>query len=237
MPEAIRITTGEHRISGAWVEAAGPLAGILLLAHGAGARRDHPSMLTLAASLSEHGFRSFLFNFPYTEAGRRRPDPAPTLIQTWIDVLVWARRSPDAAGVPLLAGGRSMGGRMASLAAARHPDSFDPSGLVFFAYPLHPSGRTGKLRDAHLPGVRAPMLFLSGTRDTLAKVELMDAVTRRLGGRTRLKWIEGADHGYHVLKRSGRTDEDVREEAAGTLRAWCREMFQDRQDPGREGKS
>jgi len=225
MPEAIRIPTGAHRISGAWVEAAGPLAGILLLAHGAGARRDHPSMLSLAASLSEHGFRSFLFNFPYTESGRRVPDRTPTLVQTWIDVLAWARRSPDAAGVPLLAGGRSMGGRMASMAAARHPGDFDPSGLVFFAYPLHPPGRTDRLRDAHLPEIRVPMLFLSGTRDTMAQVDLMDAVAGRLGRRSRLRWLEGADHGYHVLKRSGRSDEDVRQEAAGELRAWCRETF------------
>jgi hypothetical protein len=175
----------------------------------------------LAGALAAAGFSVLRFNFPYSEAGRRAPDRAPALVRTWLDVFGWARTEGPGRDLPVLAGGRSMGGRMASLAAAGHPDAFAPAGLVFFAYPLHPPGRPDRLRTAHLGRIRTPMLFLSGTRDALAGVDLLQAETRKLGGRARLHRLEGADHGFHVLKRSGRTDEDIAREAADTVRAWA----------------
>jgi len=223
MGDAVRISTGKHEVSGAWVDPAGRPEAVLVLAHGAGARRDHPSMTALAAALAESNFRVFLFNFPYTEAGRRVPDPAPVLVRTWLDV--WERVGHDdrAGDVPLLAGGRSMGGRMATMAAAGHPDSFVPEGLVLFAYPLHPPGRPEKLRAAHLEAIRVPMLFLSGTRDTMVTADVREGEVKKLGERGKIHWLEGADHGFHVLKRSGRTDSEVRREAIEALGQWMRD--------------
>ena len=109
---------------------------------------------------------------------------------------------------------------MASMAASRHPDEFNPHGLVFFAYPLHAPERIDRLRVEHLGDIRTPMLFLSGTRDSMARVDLLDSEVGKLGSLARVHWIEGADHGFHVLKRSGRTDDDVRTEAAGVLAEW-----------------
>jgi hypothetical protein len=175
----------------------------------------------LAGALAGAGFSILRFNFPYSEAKRRAPDRAPVLVRTWLDVYAWARADGPGRDLPVLAGGRSMGGRMASMAAAEHPDGFDPTGLVFFAYPLHPPGRPDRLRTAHLGRIRIPMLFLSGTRDTLAGVELMEAETGRLGAGATLHRLEGADHGFHVLKRSGRTDEDILGEAVDAVRSWA----------------
>src|SRR5262249_5920861 len=145
------------------------------------------------------------------------PDIEETLIRTWIDV--WEAPLPTGTGVPRLAGGRSMGGRMASLAAAKRPEAFRPDGLVFFAYPLHPPGQPHRLRTQHLDRIQPPMLFLSGTRDNFLSVELMENAVAPLP-RATLHWLEGADHGFHVLKRSGRSDEDIVAEAVDELGAW-----------------
>ena len=219
--EVIEISTGKKTISGEWTRANSPLANVLL-AHGAGARRDHPSMEALAGALAAAGFSSFRFNFPYAEANRKLPDQTKILVRTWLDVWEWATHLPTGDGVFMLAGGRSMGGRMASMAASQHPDEFTPDGLVFFAYPLHAPGRTDRLRAEHLRSIRAPMLFLSGTRDSMARVDLLDVEIGKLGSLARVHWVEGADHGFHVLKRSGRTDDDVRTEAAGVLADWLK---------------
>jgi predicted alpha/beta-hydrolase family hydrolase len=183
-------------------------------------------MEALAGALVERGFAVLRFNFPYAEASRRVPDRQAVLVQTWLDVLAWAREQPEAAGLPLLVGGRSMGGRMASLAAADAPEGeFDPNGLILFAYPLHPPGRTDRLRREHLSAIGRPMLFISGTRDTMADVELMETAVKHLGRRARLHWLEGADHGFHVLRRSGRTDDEVRREAAEVAEDWCSDVL------------
>jgi len=218
-----RIQTGKHEVSGVWVDPTGDRKAVLILAHGAALRRDHPSMTALADALAGTGMSVFLFNFPYTERGRRVPDPAPTLVRTWLDVWEWAGRDARTSGVPILAGGRSMGGRMATLAAAQHPEAFTPAGLVLFAYPLHPPGHPEKLRVAHLGAIRVPMLFLSGTRDSMVTSDVLEGEVKKLGKRGRLHWLEGADHGFHVLKRSGRTDEQARAEAVAALEAWMTE--------------
>ena len=114
---------------------------------------------------------------------------------------------------------------MATLAAARHPDAFTPAGLVLFAYPLHPPGKPETLRVEHLGAIRTPMLFLSGTRDGMATVDLLEGEVKKLGKRGKLHWLEGADHGFHVLKRSGRTDSEVRAEAVAALGEWMRERL------------
>jgi len=174
----------------------------------------------LAVALSEAGFAVLRFNFPYTEAGRRAPDRQPVLIETWLSVLAWSRQQEETAGLALLAGGRSMGGRMASMAAALQPDRFGVEGLAFFAYPLHPPRRFDRLRAEHLSSIRIPMLFISGTRDALCDVDLMRAALQPLGDRADLVWLEGADHGFHVPRRSGRGDEDVQREAARAAENW-----------------
>lgn len=224
MTRTTMIPTGTGEVS-AVMNAVPDPAALLILAHGAGVRRDHPSVDRLARALAGSGFSVLRFNFPYSEAGRRAPDRAPVLVRTWIDVLAWARSREPGRTLPILAGGRSMGGRMASMAAADHPDVFTVTGLVFFAYPLHPPGRPDRPRTAHLDRIRVPMLFLSGTRDTLAGVELMEAVTGKLGPRATLHKLEGADHGFHVLKRSGRTDEDIVGEAVDTVRSWAEPLL------------
>jgi predicted alpha/beta-hydrolase family hydrolase len=221
MKGSIAIATGGGLVSATLDEPPKRPVALLVLAHGAGAAREHPAMHRLSLALVGAGLSVARFNFPYSEAGRKMPDRSQVLIQTWLDVFSWARSRVVEDGLPILAGGRSMGGRMASLAAAERGDSFTPSGLVFFAYPLHRAGSTGNLRMAHLRDLQIPMLFISGTRDALAEVELLEAETRKLGRRARLHRLEGADHGFHVLKRSGRTDEDMVREAGEAVRGWA----------------
>lgn len=221
------IRVGEVSVSTRVDAPRGTPAAVLLLAHGAGVSRDHPSMDRLAGALVEAGFVTARFNFPYRERGRKVPDRAPVLIETWREVFAAARAQGEWQDLPILAGGRSMGGRMASMAAAEG-EGFSPQGLIFFAYPLHPPGKPQALRVAHLSAVRTPMLFLSGTRDSMATVDLMNAETRKLGALVRLHWLEGADHGFHVLKRSGRTDEDIVKESAEVSRAWLGDILMSR---------
>lgn len=228
----LRIETGDMTVSAVWDLPKESRAGFVL-AHGAGARYDHAGMAALAAALAHHGFAVLRFNFRYTEKGRRSPDRAPVAVQTWFDVWNWVRRRPEVDGLPLLAGGRSFGGRMATLAAAEPgggrgaepgAEPFNPHGLILFAYPLHPPGKPDKLRTEHLGSISAPLLFLSGTRDSFATVSLMDAAVAGLGPSATLHWLEGADHGFKVLKRSGRTDDEVREESAEVAGSWCRRL-------------
>jgi predicted alpha/beta-hydrolase family hydrolase len=213
-----KVTTGSGQVSTLWDEPKESMRGVLFLAHGAGSNMEHASMSSLAAHLVQAGIGVLRFNFLYSELQRGRPDTEETLIQTWIDV--WNRGLPRTrANVPRLAGGRSMGGRMASLAAAKRPLAFRPDGLVFFAYPLHPPGQPDRLRTHHLDRIELPMLFLSGTRDNFLSVELMENAVAPLP-RAALYWLEGADHGFHVLKRSGRSDEDIVAEAVRELGDW-----------------
>jgi len=189
---------------------------LLVLAHGAGAGMRHGFMAGMSERLAARGVATFRYQFPWTEAGRRRPDPQPILLATVRSAIGRAAEE----GLPLLAGGKSMGGRMTSLAAAGETLP-GVHGIVFFGFPLHPAGRPGIERATHLKRVDAPMLFLQGTRDSLAGLDLLEPVLAALD-RSTLHVIDGADHGFHVPKRSGRTDADVQDELAEAVVGWSR---------------
>ena len=190
---------------------------LLVLGHGAGAGMRHPSMETLAARLVDRRIATFRYQFPYMEQGRGRPDYQPILLKTVRSAV--AAASGLSGGLPLFAGGKSMGGRMTSLAAAKGPLSV-VRGIVFFGFPLHPAQKPGVERSEHLRETTVPLLFLQGTRDRLARLDLLEPVYQDLGQRATLHMVEGADHGFHVLKRSGRTDDEVQEELADATRSW-----------------
>lgn len=192
---------------------------LYVLAHGAGAGMRHRFMEAIAAALAERGVASLRYQFPYTEAGARRPDP-PAVLEATVRAAV-AAAGDIAPGLPLIAGGKSMGGRMTSGAAARGPLP-GVAGLVFLGFPLHRPKQPSEDRAAHLSQITLPMLFLQGTRDELADLGLITGVCARLGPLATLHVVEGADHGFDVLKRSGRTGEEVLDELADTVVAWCR---------------
>ena len=194
---------------------------LLLLAHGAGAGMRHPFLERTAAELAERSVATLRYQFPYMEAGRRRPDFHPKLLATVRSAVAVARRvEPD---LPLLAGGKSMGGRMTSLAASAEPLP-GVAGLVFLGFPLHPAGKPGVERAEHLAGVGVPMLFVQGTRDALADLDLLRPVCADLGELARLHVVDGGDHSFKVLKRSGRTDDEVMIELAEAVRGFCEEV-------------
>ena len=190
---------------------------LLVLGHGAGAGMAHPFLEKLARELAEVGVATLRYQFPYMEERRRIPDK-PDLLAATVAAAVRAA-SETAPKLPLLAGGKSMGGRMTSQAAAKGLLT-SVKGLVFFGFPLHPPNRPGTKRAGHLAKVSVPMLFLQGTRDTLADLTLLGPVVERLGDRATLRVIEQADHSFHVLKRSGRTDEQVLDELAVAAAEW-----------------
>jgi predicted alpha/beta-hydrolase family hydrolase len=191
---------------------------LLAFAHGAGAGMRHRFMQDMSLRLAGAGIATFRYQFPYMEAGGRRPDARPVLLATVRAAIEAARAAaPD---LPLLAGGKSMGGRMTSLAAAEVPLPH-VQGLVFFGFPLHPAGRTSTDRAKHLARVGLPMLFLQGERDRLAELDVLRPVTADLGARATLHVVPTADHGFHVLRSSGRSDADVLENLARTVAAWA----------------
>jgi hypothetical protein len=190
---------------------------LYVLAHGAGAGMRHAFMEAIAQRLAGRGIGTLRYQFPYTEQSGRRPDPEPILLAT-VRAAV-AAGIAAAGGLPVLAGGKSMGGRMTSRAHAAQPLA-GVVGLVFLGFPLHPAGRPGTSRADHLARVMLPMLFLQGTRDTLADLALLRPVLDALGERATLRVIENADHGFHVLKRSGRSDDQVLEELAAAVATW-----------------
>ena len=164
---------------------------MVTLGHGAGSPMTSPLLGGFCEAMAAHGIGTHRFNFPYMAAGRKAPDRAPVLLDAFRAAHAHAAElAPD---LPLLAGGRSMGGRIASMAAA---EGMPADGLIFLAYPLHPPGRPERIRDAHLYDVASPMLFIQGTRDAFAQPQLLRAVLERLGSRAELVEIEGADHGF-----------------------------------------
>jgi len=205
----------------------------------------HRFMEAAAEKLADRGIATFRYQFPYMEKGGRRPDYRPILLKTVRSAVAAAGElaaglaadpaagpadnlAPGAAndleadvanGLPIFAGGKSMGGRMTSMAAAGEPLN-GVRGIVFFGFPLHPVSKPGVERADHLSDVGVPMLFLQGTRDKLAPLDLLAPVRDRLGKNATLHVVEGADHGFNVLKRSGRTDEEALDELVDTTRAW-----------------
>ena len=183
-----------------------PARWLLAFGHGAGAGMRHRFMEAMSRALAGVGIATFRYQFPYMEAGSRRPDGRATLLATVRAALAAAAAAvPD---LPLLAGGKSMGGRMTSLAAAEAPLA-GVHGLVFFGFPLHPAGQPSNERGEHLAVVGLPMLFLQGERDRLAAPELMRPLCAALGARARLETVPEADHGFHVPKRTGRSEAEV----------------------------
>ncbi len=195
---------------------------MLVIGHGAGAGMRHAFMDAVARRLDDRGVATLRYQFPYIERGGRRPDPRPILLATVRAAVATARaRTPD---LPLFAGGKSMGGRMTSMAAAATPLP-GVRGIVFLGFPLHPAGRPASDRAAHLSKVSVPMLFLNGTRDKLAELELLEPVCDDLGSSARLRVIAAADHSFHVLKRSGRTDDEVLDELADAISKFVRALI------------
>jgi predicted alpha/beta-hydrolase family hydrolase len=191
---------------------------LLVLGHGAGAGMRHPFMSALSRELAAERIATFRYQFPYMENRRRAPDRPPTLTAT----VAAATQAAHAAApeLPLLAGGKSMGGRMTSNAASENliPEVL---GLVFFGFPLHPPKQPATKRGDHLAKVTQPMLFLQGTRDDLADLTLLKPICKKLGDRATLHIIEGADHSFHVLKSSGKSDANVLRELAHTTAEWA----------------
>ena len=190
----------------------GPL---FVMAHGAGGNMSDRGMLALAKVLRARGLNIVRFNFLYKEKGSGRPDPMPRLMETTAAVVDRARQ--ELAPQVLLTGGRSMGGRAASMLAA---DGFRSDGLMLYAYPLHPDGNREKLRDAHLPSIKVPVIQFNGTRDGLCHRDLMETALKTVTTDWTMHWIEGADHSFHVLKSSGRNDGMVLAEIADATLAW-----------------
>ena len=191
-----------------------------VLAHGAGAGMRHAFMTAIAERLAERGVATLRYQFPYVERGERRIDPEPLLLATVRAAVAMGRE--EARGVPVIAGGKSMGGRMTSRAAAAEPLE-GVAGIAFLGFPLHPDKQPGTSRADHLAKVELPLLFLQGTRDTLAELPLLQPIVERLGSRATLHVVEHADHMFHVLKKSGRNDAEVLTELADTIAAWSRE--------------
>lgn len=191
---------------------------LAVLAHGAGADMRHAFMERVAGALAERGVATLRFQFPYTEAGRRRPDPAPVLERTLRAAVAAAAR--EAPGLPLLAGGKSMGGRISSQAQAREPLP-GVRGIFFLGFPLHAARKPDAARGEHLARVGLPLLFLQGTRDALADLSLLGPVIERLGEGATLHVVEGGDHSFHVPKRSGRSEAEVHAELADAIVAWA----------------
>jgi predicted alpha/beta-hydrolase family hydrolase len=213
------------------VGSSGNVSGLLLrppnawagyvLAHGAGAGMRHRFMEAIAEALARRGMATLRYQFPYIEVGGRRPD-RPGVLEATVRAAV-TKAQEIAPELPLIAGGKSLGGRMTSNAAAHHSLP-GISGLVFLGFPLHPANQPGVSRADHLAAVELPMLFLQGTRDALADLDLIRGVCERLGPKATLHVIDGADHSFTVLKRSGRSQADVLEELALGMVTWSRSL-------------
>jgi hypothetical protein len=198
--ERLTIQDGRVRVSGVYARPADPPA-TLVLGHGAGAGMDHPFMVGFTRAINDEGIATLRFNFPYIESGRRSPDPESLLRKTWL--AAFAAADDRSKGEPVWVGGKSLGGRIASMAAA---DGMPAAGLVFLGYPLHAPGKPERIRDDHLYRIEAPMLFLHGTRDPFAMPDLLAAVVAKLGARATLVEIDGGDHSFNVrgAKRDAR---------------------------------
>lgn len=199
------------------IDAPGDARAAYVLAHGAGAGMRHPFMQSIAEGLAARGIAVLRYEFAYMEQGGKRPDP-PQVAEARVREAVEeaGRRFP---GLPLFAGGKSFGGRMTSQAEAAHALP-GVHGLAFLGFPLHPAGKPSDQRAAHLENVKLPMLFLQGTRDSLADLALLRPVVARLGKRATLETFEEADHSFHVPARTGRKDADVREDLLDIFVRW-----------------
>jgi len=216
-PQRMTIETGKAGAVSALLLRPDAARACFVFAHGAGAGMTHSFMEAFAEGLCRHSIASLRFQFPYMEKGSKRPDP-PAIAQAAVRAAVAEarRHCPD---LPLIAGGKSFGGRMTSQAQAAAPLE-EVRGLAFLGFPLHPSGKPSSDRAAHLARVHIPMLFLQGTRDSLAETDLIESVVKGLSSAT-LHLVDGADHSFHVLARSGRKDSEVLGEILDVFASWA----------------
>ncbi len=216
-PQQLRIDIAKAGKVSALLNRPAQARACFVFAHGAGAGMTHSFMETVALGLCERGIATLRYQFSYMEKGSRRPDP-PGIAQATVRAAV-AEAGQRCPGLPLIAGGKSFGGRMTSQAQAAAA-LVGVAGLAFLGFPLHPAGKPSSDRATHLADIDIPMLFLQGTRDTLAEVALLEPVVQRLGPSATLHLVDGADHSFHVLARSGRNDRDVMTEIMDAFAAW-----------------
>ncbi|HZS12169.1 MAG TPA: alpha/beta family hydrolase [Nitrospirales bacterium] len=219
-PVTIHLDDGQ-RVSGLFQAPANAHA-CYVLAHGAGAGMAHPFMAAVAEGLAQRGIATLRYQFPYMERGSKRPD-APALARATVRAAL-AEASRLGPELPLIAGGKSFGGRMTSQAQAESPLP-GVRGLAFLGFPLHPAGRPSDERAKHLFDVQIPMLFLQGARDQLAEPQLLQELVKQLGKRATMNLFPNADHSFHVPARSGRTDSEVRAEMLDVLAAWIEKVI------------
>lgn len=214
------IPVGGRSVSALWAAAAEGIA-VAVVAHGAGNDMRHAFFEGIVEGLTEENVSTLRFNFPYADEGRRAPDRPPVLMETWRAALAAAQER--AGGRPVVASGKSLGGRMASVVAADDGDQFAARGLVFFGYPLHAPGKPDQLRDAHLSAVRVPLLFIQGDRDSLARFDLVEGVVGRLKPLAGLHRVEGGDHSFRV-RGAKRPDADIGRKLAATAADFIRDV-------------
>lgn len=210
-----RLETPGGGVSSVAITPSGAMA-TLVVAHGAGAGMDHPFLVGFCQAIAAQGVATLRFTFPYLERGRRSTDPERVLRETWLAAFGAATEGADVR--PVLAGGKSLGGRIASMCVA---DGMPAAGLVFLGYPLHPPGKPERVRDRHLDRVRVPMLFLQGTRDPFARPDVLRPVLERLGDRVTYEAIEGGDHSFRVpggTRDDGAIGAGLASKAAGFVR-------------------
>lgn len=191
---------------------------LLILAHGAGAGQHSAFMVRIANALAERGLVVITFDFPYMAAGRKLPDPAPVLERAWRETIEAIRAAPELGALPLFIGGKSMGGRMASHVAAQGTAGL--AGLVFLGYPLHPPGRPQQRRDAHLPAIREPMLFVQGERDAFGTAEEIRALLPGLSAASSLHVVPSGDHSFKVPAKGGLSQPAVEREVVEAVARW-----------------
>jgi predicted alpha/beta-hydrolase family hydrolase len=220
-PECLIVDVGKSSSVSALLTRPADARACYVFAHGAGAGMTHAFMGAVASGLAERGIATLRYQFPYMEKGSKRPDP-PAIAHAAVRAAVAsaAKHCPD---MPLIAGGKSFGGRMTSQAQAKAPLD-GVRGLAFLGFPLHPAGKPSRERADHLADVKIPMLFLQGTNDKLAELDLLKPVVKTLGARATLHLVEAADHSFHVPARSGRKDADVMTELLDQYAAWVDSM-------------
>ena len=216
--EEIKFSAGEKvgKVSGLFILPKGA-QGLIVLAHGAGAGMRHRFMEETAQKLADQAIATFRYQFAYMEKGIKRPDGEAVLTATVRAAVAAAKKHGE--GLRLFAGGKSMGGRMTSLAAAKEPLE-GVRGLIYFGFPLHAAGRPSADRGQHLFDVKLPMLFQQGSRDALADLKLLKPLCARLGEKVELFVIDGGDHSFHLLKSSGRSDDQALDEAVTKASSW-----------------
>jgi predicted alpha/beta-hydrolase family hydrolase len=210
-----RVDLGGDEVTAVFDASDEPDAPVFVFGHGAGGNLADRGVVSTAQVLREHGMHTVRFNFAYRERKSSRPDSMPKLTGCIAEVVRRARKELDPHR--LIIGGRSMGGRAASMLAS---EGFACDGLLLLAYPLHPPGRPQQLRSAHLPAIRVPVLCINGTRDDFCTRSLMEQVLATVPPTWQMHWIEGADHSFHVLRSSGRRDEDVMQEIGAVSASW-----------------